>query len=55
VTPGDLVRSFRVAIQMERQLRKALTGDYPLRDRLAEAIVCMNRDVVDAKRQLELG
>jgi superfamily II RNA helicase len=55
VTPGDVVRAFRVAIQMKRQLRKALTGDYPLRDRLAEAIVCMNRDVVDAKKQLELG
>jgi len=55
VTPGDLVRVFRMTIQMLRQLRKTLQGDYPLRDRLAEAIVCLNRDVVDARRQLELG
>ncbi len=55
VTPGDLVRTIRMSVQMLRQLRKCLSGDYPLRDRLAEALVCVNRDVVDAKRQLELG
>jgi superfamily II RNA helicase len=54
-TPGDLVRSLRMAIQMMRQLRKTLSGDYPLRDRLEESVVSLNRDVVDARRQLELG
>jgi superfamily II RNA helicase len=52
---GDLVRTMRMAIQMMRQLRSALSGDYPLIDRLAEAIVTINRDEVDAKRQFELG
>lgn len=52
---GDVVRTLRMTIQMLRQLRTALSGDYPLRDRLAEAVVCINRDVVDAKRQFELG
>lgn len=52
---GDLIRTLRMAIQMLRQLRDALSGDYALRDRLAEAIVCINRDEVDAKRQFELG
>ncbi len=55
VPPGDLVRTMRMAIQMLRQLRKCLPGSYGLRDRLGEAIVSINRDVVDAKRQLELG
>ena len=52
---GDVVRTMRMAIQMLRQLRSALSGDYPVIDRLSEALVCINRDVVDAKRQFELG
>ncbi|MBK8976723.1 MAG: DEAD/DEAH box helicase [Planctomycetes bacterium] len=52
---GDVVRTLRMAIQMMRQLRQALSGDYPLIDRLEEAIVAINRDEVDAKRQFELG
>lgn len=52
---GDLVRTLRMAIQMMRQLRHALSGDYPLKHRLDEAIVSINRDAVDAKRQFELG
>lgn len=53
--PGDLVRTFRTAIQCLRQLRHALPGSYTLRERLDEAIELLNRDEVDAKRQLELG
>ena len=30
-------------------------GDYRLIDTAAQAIVCINRDEVDAKRQFELG
>ncbi len=52
---GDVVRTLRMAIQMMRQLRSALSGDYGLIDRLEEAIVSINRDEVDAKRQFELG
>ncbi|MCA8941280.1 MAG: DEAD/DEAH box helicase [Planctomycetes bacterium] len=52
---GDVVRTLRMAIQMMRQLRHALSGDYPLRHRLDEATVSINRDEVDAKRQFELG
>jgi superfamily II RNA helicase len=52
---GDLVRTLRMAIQMMRQLGGALSGDYPLIHRLDEAIVAINRDEVDAKRQFELG
>jgi superfamily II RNA helicase len=52
---GDFVRTMRMAIQMMRQLRHALSADYSLRHRLDEAIVAINRDAVDAKRQFELG
>lgn len=52
---GDFVRTMRMAIQMMRQLRAALGKGYPLADRLEEAIVLVNRDEVDAKRQFELG
>ena len=52
---GDAVRTMRMAIMMMRQLRQVLGRDYAVGDRLQEAIVCINRDVVDAKRQFELG
>ena len=52
---GDFVRTMRMAVQMMRQLRLAVGRDYALYDRLAEAGVSINRDVVDAKRQFELG
>lgn len=52
---GDIVRAYRMAIQMLRQLQQALTRDYALYQQLETARIMMNRDVVDAKRQLELG
>jgi len=54
-TPGDLVRAFRMAIQLMRQLRRALDPTWDLGDRLEEAILALNREEVDARRQLELG
>ncbi len=53
--PGDLVRTLRMAIQMLRQMQAAVGRDYPLAAELETARVLINRDVVDAKRQLELG
>jgi superfamily II RNA helicase len=55
VSDGDLVRNFRMAIQLMRQIRGQLKGEPELQDRFAAAIEMMNRDEVDAKRQLELG
>ena len=52
---GDVVRTLRMAIQMMRQLRKALGSGYDLAHRLEEAVVCVNREEVDARRQFELG
>ncbi len=52
---GDIVRALRMAIQMLRQAQHALDKDYPLHHKLEVARIAINRDVVDAKRQLELG
>ncbi|MFQ5844514.1 MAG: helicase-related protein [Planctomycetota bacterium] len=52
---GDLVRTFRMALQQMRQLRGLLGPRDPLRSRLRDAVGRMDRDVVDARRQLELG
>jgi superfamily II RNA helicase len=52
---GDLVRTFRMSLQLMRQLRRVLDAQDPLRDKLADAAALIDRDVVDARRQLELG
>jgi superfamily II RNA helicase len=51
---GDVVRTLRMAIQMMRQVRQSV-GKGQLAARLEEAVVAVNREVVDAKRQFELG
>ncbi|PIE23719.1 MAG: hypothetical protein CSA62_06325 [Planctomycetota bacterium] len=53
--PGDIVRTLRMSIQMLRQLQHALSKDYPLHHELEVARIAINRDMVDAKKQLELG
>ena len=52
---GDVVRNLRMAIQMMRQVAQQVGKQEQLGARLEEAIVAVNRDVVDAKRQFELG
>jgi superfamily II RNA helicase len=52
---GDLVRTFRMALQLIRQLHRVIPRDDPLRAKLEEASMLIDRDVVDARRQLELG
>jgi superfamily II RNA helicase len=54
-TPGDLCRTFRMSIQLMRQVRRAIDPKFDLYDRLEEAMLGLNRDEVDARRQLELG
>lgn len=53
--PGDTCRVFRMAIQLMRSVRRTIDADWDLFDRLQEAIDALNRDEVDARRQLELG
>jgi len=52
---GDLVRFFRLALQLLRNTFHALPKEDPLRARLRGAADRLNRDVVDAERQLRMG
>lgn len=54
VPEGDLVRVLRMTIQLLRTLRDRIPDTY-LADRFHEALVLVNRDVVDAQAQLEVG
>jgi superfamily II RNA helicase len=53
--PGDVCRVFRMALQLMRQVRRTLDPRDDLVDRIEAAIEAVNRDEVDARRQLELG
>ena len=55
LAPGDMVRIFRMTIQLLRQVFHAVPRGDPIQEMLQEAITRIDRDVVDAKRQLELG
>ncbi len=51
--PGDLIRCFRQAIQVMRQTRQALPADQAeLKARLKATMTALNRDEVDAEKQL---
>jgi superfamily II RNA helicase len=52
---GDVVRNFRLAVQVLRQFAWAVHEHQELHERLLDAIVKLNRDEVDAERQLTLG
>ena len=53
--PGDFVRSFRLVIDQLRQIRRAMEGHTALTDKLNRCIGKINRDIVDAERQLRIG
>ncbi|MFT4648835.1 MAG: superfamily II RNA helicase [Glaciecola sp.] len=53
---GDVCRIFRMAIQLLRNMRRAIDDpSWDLCDKLEEAMTAMNRAEIDARRQLELG
>ena len=52
---GDFVRTFRLVIDQLRQIRRAMAGHTVLVDKLNRCIGKINRDVVDAERQLRIG
>jgi superfamily II RNA helicase len=55
VTPGDICRTFRMALQLVRSARAALDPAWDLRETLSVVRASMDRDEIDARRQLELG
>jgi len=50
---GDLVRTFRLTVQLLRQIRKAMPSNPALHRKLGTCIEIINRDEVDALRQLQ--
>jgi superfamily II RNA helicase len=55
MAPGDLIRCLRMAIQLMRQTASRLEPADPLGRRLRRAVDRINRDEVDAERQLRMG
>ena len=55
VDAGDFVRTFRLVIDQLRQIRRAMSEHTALVDKLNRCIGKINRDVVDAERQLRVG
>jgi len=55
LAPGDVVRLLRMTIQILRQVEHSLAPDDPAVETLRAARERIDRDVVDARRQLELG
>ncbi|MDF1798541.1 MAG: DEAD/DEAH box helicase [Planctomycetota bacterium] len=52
---GDFVRTLRMTVQLMRNVRRAVDPTWDVHHRLEEALQLLNRDEVDAARQLELG
>ena len=55
VDEGELVRYFRMVIQLLRQLSHAPVASEPLRAVASQGLKRINRDVVDAEQQLRRG
>ena len=52
---GEIVRYFRMVLQLLRQLQRAPSVSDSLRHKARSAFLRINRDVVDAERQLRVG
>ena len=52
---GDFVRAFRLVIDLLRQMHRAMVGHTALLDKIDRCLDKINRDVVDAERQLRIG
>lgn len=55
VDEGEVVRYFRMAVQLLRQLIEAPAGDPALRTNAQKALERINRDLIDAEAQLRMG
>jgi Superfamily II RNA helicase len=52
---GEVVRYFRMSIQILREMADSEASSYILKDRIKNTIRLINRDVVDAEKQLREG
>jgi len=49
---GEVVRYFRMGVQVLREISDSKAASYILKDKIKETIRVINRDVVDAEKQL---
>jgi superfamily II RNA helicase len=52
---GEVIRYFRMAVQILREINSGQVSSYVLKERLKETIRMINRDIVDAEKQLREG
>lgn len=52
---GEVVRYFRMSIQILREMEESSASSYILKDRIKSARRLINRDVIDAEKQLREG
>jgi len=52
---GEVVRYFRMSVQVLREIAQAPISSYLLKDKIKEVIRVINRDIVDAEKQLREG
>ena len=55
LSDGDFVRSFRLVIDLLRQMRRAVEDHQTFVQKLGRCIDKINRDIVDAERQLRIS
>ena len=52
---GEVVRYFRMTIQILREIKDAKVASHILREKIKETIRVINRDIIDAEKQLREG
>jgi len=52
---GEVVRYFRMSVQILREISDAKVASYVLKEKIRETIRVINRDIVDAEKQLREG
>jgi len=52
---GEVIRYFRMSVQILREVSQAPISSYILKDKIKETIRVINRDIVDAEKQLREG
>ncbi|MEI6631671.1 MAG: DEAD/DEAH box helicase [bacterium] len=52
---GEIVRYFRMSVQILREISKSPAASYIIKERIRETIRVINRDIVDAEKQLREG
>jgi len=52
---GEVVRYFRMSVQVLREINDAKVSSYILKEKIKETIRVINRDIIDAEKQLREG